>query len=702
MPRVHRACRSGQQEFGARVRGCLASGATGRCSGYLHPRGASALILRKIFSLPLSKLGWKRLLLVLLVSAVVIGLLLARPWRSFPPECLLTVRPGESIQAAIDAAEAGAVICLGRGVWTESIAIDKPLTLRGMGVERTTIEAAHVFTPVVEVSGEDTEPMSVKLEGLTISGVGGGSTVAIGGLAAVEIKDCDISGRWYGIRVADAAHLTLRDSTISENKQRGVVLVGAARAAISGCHISGNLGAGVWLSGSAEATFLDCEISGNRGHGLWLQHQARVQLSNCSVSENRGHGLQLEDQSTAQLLGSDISHNWDQGIRAEDSAKVELTESDVLSNWNGIELRNGAQGTIVASAVSGNRWDGIRIQNSSRTIISGSIISANRRGVGIEGEASAEIRDCRIEQNSGYGIFSRSSQEVAGEGNHLRENGIDLGGNVAGTLRVPLKEPVEAAIIWPDDRYTSLQEAVDALLPGGELLLGPGNYTAGLTIGKELAIKAGDGQAMLIAKSDALPVLSLVDGADLYLTGTTISGGAEGLLISAGARAVLVACTISENTEGINLSYSSWLEMAACNVTGNERSGAFIGGAGQATITSCSISNNNGYGIAVADFAQVTITDSVVTRSGGDGGIILWGSCQAVLEGNQVIDNRGFGVAIFQRPCFMASPWGFQGRISGKSNVVADNLRGDMCPPELGFLSTAEGGELDLRLSVSY
>lgn len=652
---------------------------------------------KKLFSLPLSELGWRRLLVTLFVCAVAAGLLYARPWHAVQHGCVVTVRPGQSIQAAIDAADAGAVICLARGAWTENIVINKPLTIVGRGAGRTAIEAGRVLDPVVEVSGQGSGPIDVKLEGLKISGVAGGSGVAIGGLAAVEISDCDLSGRLYGIQVADSAHLILSGSAISENKQRGVVLSDSARASISDSHISRNMGPGLWISGSAEVEFIDCEISGNRGHGLWLRDEARVALSNCSVSKNGGHGLWLTEWSAAQLFQSELSGNWDQGIRAEDSARVELTESNVLSNWYGVELRDGAQATITGSTVSGNRWDGINMQHSVRAAVSGSIISANGRGVGLGGEADAEIRDCLIEENSGFGIFSGSSGEIDGEGNEFRRNGVDLGGNLPGGLRLPVSGPREPVITWPDDRYDSLQEAIDVLLPGGKLLLEPGSYTAGLTIGKELSIEAGDGQVILGAKSDALPVLSLVDGAELHLTRVTISGGAEGLLISAGARAVLVACTISHNMEGINLSYSSSVEMVHCDIKGNERRGVFVGGAAQAAIIECSISNNSGYGIAAADFAQVTITDSIVTRGGGDGGIVLWASAQAILEGNTIFDNRGFGVAIFQRPCFRASPWLFQGRISGSSNVFGTNGRGDVCPPDLGFLSTIEGGDLDLR-----
>ncbi|TEU10562.1 MAG: hypothetical protein E3J25_08840 [Anaerolineales bacterium] len=648
----------------------------------------------------LQRAGIRRLVLIVVitsVAALAAGLLAARPWQERLPDCPVVVRPGESIQAAIDAAETGDVICLAEGLWTENLVIDKPLTLVGQGEGMTVINPELRLRAIVLVPGQGAEPIEVRLEGLTMEGSGGGSGVTLGGLAAVEVKDCTISGRITGIEVADSARLTLNGCTVYDSRQRAVVLSGSARASISRSSISGNRGPGVWVYGSAEVEFDDCDISGNGGHGLLLQDEARATLSECAVSGNRGHGLWLTGQSVAHLLRSEVSDNSDQGIKADDGGRVEVTGTRVLSNWNGIEVRHGARVTLTDADVSKNRWDGIRVRDSARVAVSGSVISANRRGVAFLGNSGAEISDCLIEGNSVYGVFSWSTGEVIGAGNSFLDNGVDLGGDLPGTLRLPLREAVEAAITWPDERYASLQEAVDALLPGGTLLLEPGTHTAGLTIGKKLSIEAREEGATLTATRHSLPVLSLVGGAELRLAGAAISDGSVGIVVSSAGRLVLVGCTISRNAQGINLSSSSSAEIADCSIEGNEMDGVFIGGAAQAAITRCVISDHGEYGIAVADSARVTITDTVVTGSGRDGGVVLWGSPQAILEGNTIVDNRGSGVVLFMRPCFLASPRVFQGRISGSNNFFGVNQGGAVCPPELGFLSTAEGGELDLR-----
>ena len=65
--------------------------------------------------------------------------------------CTIALKPGESIQAAIDAAPDSAVICLPAGTWKENIVNDKPVTLRGAGDPSTA--GGHVLS--IQVKGMD-------------------------------------------------------------------------------------------------------------------------------------------------------------------------------------------------------------------------------------------------------------------------------------------------------------------------------------------------------------------------------------------------------------------------------------------------------------------------------------------------------------------------------------------------------------------
>jgi len=76
---------------------------------------------------------------------------------------------------------------------------------------------------------------------------------------------------------------------------------------------------------------------------------------------------------------------------------------------------------------------------------------------------------------------------------------------------------------------------------------------------------------------------------------------------------------------------------------------------------------------------------------------VLEGSAQATIEGNTIINNRGYGVALYQRPCYDTDKV-FEGHISGKRNTIpgpgepGGNGEGAVCPSELDFLMTEEGG----------
>jgi hypothetical protein len=71
----------------------------------------------------------------------------------------------------------------------------------------------------------------------------------------------------------------------------------------------------------------------------------------------------------------------------------------------------------------------------------------------------------------------------------------------------------------------------------------------------------------------------------------------------------------------------------------------------------------------------------------------------------KITANGGYGVALFQRPCHQID-WTFTGRVSGQLNTIPGpgepegNRKGAICPEELVFLMTEEGGEYTPGLSA--
>ncbi len=549
------------------------------------------------------------------------------------PSCTIWVQPGQSVQAAIDSAPEGAVICLSAGTWDENIKIEKSLTLLGAGQDKTTITSKEGGYPVIWIISPEgaTQAASVRVQRVGLTG-------AHGKCGAGNTTNNYICGSGLAIQ---ASHVVVYDSAIS-NDLIGVVAVGSGQVAISGSIISDN-DLGMVLSGSSHGTVIDSSISDNRKAGIMINDQAEAKISDCRIFENK---------------------------------------------ISGIALANKAQGTVSSSAIL---WNGL--------------------GVALVQSACATIDNDRIVGNK-CGILSTSSGEVEGDKNQM-QNGIDLVGNLHGGLRIPLVQATEQEITYPDPRYSSLQEALDALLPGGHLILNAGEYEAAGTIAKELVISAVEG-AKVKFKTDEVPVLSLIRGGKLTLIGINVTGGGDGLILGADARATILDCMLSYNPGyGIELLDTSRATISDSTVSENGRTGVALMGLGHAEISNSTISGNALAGIALKDLAQAKITDSTISENKWDGinlrdsaqaeitdstisenkwdGVALHNSAQATIEGNKIINNGVYGIMLYQQPCVNADH-GFTGHVSGRANTIWDNSI-DVCPLELGFLTTEEGGE---------
>jgi parallel beta-helix repeat protein len=416
--------------------------------------------------------------------------------------CTVTVQPGQSIQAAIAGAQEGAVICLGEGSWQENLKIEKALTLRGQGAQKTVIDGIQGGYPVVWVVG--VQPIEVKLEGLEVTG--------------------------------------------------------------------------------AEGECADWPICAS---GMLIQGTARAEITN-----------------------STISGNW----------------------WTGIVLRDSAQ---------------------------------------------AEITNNLIRCNRGAGIASSSDGPVTGSKNRMQENGVDLVGNLPAGLRLPLVEATKQEIRLPDPAYPSLQHAVDALLPGGRLILARGAYAGGVTIEKDLTIEALEGAEARLEGGYA--VISLVGAARVKLTGLLLTGGRSyGLAGGATVQVEITGSTISEseNDDGIVLL-----------------------GTARAKITGSTISENEDEGIGLRDSAQAEITTSTISDNGADGILLLEKAILRLTE-SHLLRNQGYGVSAHLPGCVedSQSALRFTGEVSGRGNTIPGpaepegNKKGAVCPAELAFLMTKEGG----------
>lgn len=269
--------------------------------------------------------------------------------------CTKTLSPDQSIQAAVEDARRGDVICLEPGTWEESVTIRQTLTLRGMGSERSTIRATQdesgAMQPVVLVRGEATrEVRLIALENLNLVGsradgirVMGGP---FGGRATVVATDIRSAENATGIRViGENVHAMVQQSEIVNNADSGI-------DALSG----------------AQLEVLSTEV---RNNGAWgVQPTGDVSLTNTIVRDHDSAGILATQNAQLDMTDSVIVHNgrtsgsFDRGgivlgfnprmasFAAPASAQIE--RSRIANNHRGVLLGTETDLTLINATVQGN------------------------------------------------------------------------------------------------------------------------------------------------------------------------------------------------------------------------------------------------------------------------------------------------------------------------------------------------------------
>ena len=295
----------------------------------------------------------------------------------------------------------------------------------------------------------------------------------------------------------------------------------------------------------------------------------------------------------------------------------------------------------------------------------------------------------------------------------------------------------------PDD---NLQEHIDALLPGGTLLLGAGTYalSEGLVLDRSMTVRAAPGaENAVILTMDAggggaVVSIASTAAASVHLRDLTLRGGAIGIAIGEvdgivthaplevvldtvsildGGRAAvrlawgeveLVDCTLQGFGEyGLLVPWSGSAQLTRCVVADNGSEeivalghrtcgGIDVRGVGSIELHACRVANNAGTGLRLADRAAAALFDTELRGNVYDG-ILALDAASLHLETCTIAGNGGFG-ARFDSPACAIEGEGrptatFSGTVTGGSNAIADlavtiaNARGAVCPALYSFLA---------------
>ncbi|MEW5942591.1 MAG: nitrous oxide reductase family maturation protein NosD [Pseudomonadota bacterium] len=291
-----------------------------------------------------------------------------------------TVRPGESISAAVRAAKKGDTVKVERGDYTDHIVIDKPLTLKG--INRPTLSGAN-SGDVIRVKAPDVviEGLIIRDSGPDLGAENAGIYLEPGSDRAI-IRNNDLIYNLFGLWLVKSNDIQVINNIItgkrdfsSAQRGNGIQLYNTTGAQIIGNNISFARD-GIYVDVSHQALFRNNKIHHLRYGTHYMNSYYNIWEGNESYL-NRG-GLALMEVKNQMVRNNKAWGNSDHGIMLRTIQDSVIDGNVVAGNGRGFFIYDAEYNTLKNNLVIGNRVGVHLWAGSVRNVVEGNDFIQNR------------------------------------------------------------------------------------------------------------------------------------------------------------------------------------------------------------------------------------------------------------------------------------------------------------------------------------
>lgn len=332
-----------------------------------------------------------------------------------------------SITEALNAAAMGARLLVRRGVYRESVVINKQIEIIGEGARQDIIiESADASCVLMrtnealvrgltlhELAGMDKtnagffavdipqgrltlEECDITSASLSCIGVhneltdpiirrcsihaGSDSGVYIFNAAGGTVEECDIyDNRNVGVAVTERAKPDIRRCRIHDGKHAGIVFWNGGAGSVEECEIFGNAKADVGINDEGNPVFRHCRIYGGNDLGVFVHDNGRGTLENCDIYGHAEPEVAITGGGNLVVRGCKIYDGRQSGVFIRDEGKALVERCDIYRNADaGVSVYDGGVAAIRQCRINGNGMVAIRVKVGGAADVENSDLTGNR------------------------------------------------------------------------------------------------------------------------------------------------------------------------------------------------------------------------------------------------------------------------------------------------------------------------------------
>jgi F-box protein 11 len=354
-----------------------------------------------------------------------------------------------SLREAYDSVEPYSTIHLLAGTYNESLVLEKPVAIIGVGkqgevvleskdghVVKARSEYAILKNLLIHCGAEASDSAHAiylvkgQLSGsnLLISSESDSNVKVEGNGSFLALRNCKIANsNLYGLHFVQGSAGLIESCQIFQNENVGVCLEGNSKPVLRACRIFKNNANGVACNEKTAAVFEDCEIFENEASGVTLDDQCAPIFRKCWIYRNNGDGLFCDHTTQGKFEYCWFYENQYLGVVVEGQSKPEFFHCRVYkNNDNAVTCDNESQPYFEQCVFSESLVDAIVLDSETQVRFVDCYFQQNTaRALSLRQKSKARLEGCVFSENKGVALLLAGDSAVEAEKCIFRNNPAD-------------------------------------------------------------------------------------------------------------------------------------------------------------------------------------------------------------------------------------------------------------------------------------